>query len=1205
MRQQVAIAQDLVLVGGGHAHVHVLKSFGMRPMPGVRVTLIAREVETPYSGMLPGWVAGHYAFDECHIDLGRLTRFAGGRLIGDEAIGLDRAKRQLISRGHPPVRYDVLSLDIGSTPRAHDVPGAAENTVSVKPIAQFAARWEALLARARRMPKLRLAIVGGGAAGVELALCAQYRLAGLGVAPLEVVLVTRDGLLASHNRQVRRLFARMFAERGIVVRAGSAVVRVEPGLLICADGRRIAFDEALWVTDAGAASWLAKTGLPLTTDGFVTIDETLRSPADARIFAAGDVATMTDHPREKAGVYAVRQGPPLAANLRRALAGERLQRAVPQPRGLALIGTGDRHAVASRGPFAAYGTSWWQLKDWIDRRWMRRYRELPEMVPEPGEEPMRCGGCAAKVPAAVLGRVIDRLRPATSDRVAIGLDGADDAALIAFPGAPPLLQTVDFFRAMVDDPYLFGRIAATHALNDIYAMGGQPETALAIATLPAARPEIVEQDLFHMLRGGLDVLEPAGAVLVGGHSAEGAELALGFAVTGRAPSGTLLRKGGLRTGDRLILTKPLGTGIILAADGRGLAPARVVEGAIATMLQSAASAADCLVAHGATACTDVTGFGLLGHLLEMLRASNRDADLDPEAIPALDGALDLLGRGFTSSLHADNLAALAALATGEAHPVAALLIDPQTAGGLLAGIPAARAAACIARLGALGYRAAVIGRIAPASGIEPRVTPPAWRCRGRAGPGHRLMTGSEHQGRAALPAVDKVLRSERGCACVAQYGRALVVDAVRAALAERRSLDAAASVAEIVEQSARALARLVRPSQRRVFNLTGTVLHTNLGRAPLPEEAIAAAAEAMRDPSTLEYDLETGRRGERDDHVSGWLKRLTGAEAALAVNNNAGALVLVLNALADGRETIVSRGELIEIGGSFRLPDIMARAGTRLREVGTTNRTHLADFAAAIGPQTALILKAHTSNYTIEGFTAAVPAVRLAALAHERAIPFVEDLGSGSLIDLSTWGLPHEPTVAEALGAGADLVTFSGDKLLGGPQAGLIVGRADLIAALAKNPLKRALRLDKIRLAALEAVLRLYADPDRLPERLPTLRLLSRPAAEVEGLARRVLPALAKALAGVAEASLIETCSQIGSGALPVSLLPSTALALRPIGHRGGAVEALARALRALPVPVIGRIEAGTVLLDLRCLEDEAGFLAQLAALPGTTTSQE
>ena len=727
MQQPVAITQDLVLVGGGHAHVHVLKSFGMRPMAGVRVTLIARDVETPYSGMLPGWVAGHYDFDECHIDLGRLARFAGARLIRDEAVGIARPESQaegrVLCRGHPPIRWDFLSLDIGSAPRAEDVPGAAGHAVPVKPIAHFAARWEALLARARHAPRLRLAVVGGGAGGVELALSAQHRLARVCDGPVEVTLVTRDALLPSHGRGVRMRFERILAERGIAVVADNAVIRVEPGSLMCADGRRIGFDEALWVTAAGAAPWLADTGLPLTAAGFVAIDECLRSPVDPRIFAAGNVATMTAHPREKAGVYAVRQGPPLAANLRRVLAGKPPRRTIPQKRGLALIGTGGRHAVASRGPFAAQGAFLWRLKEWIDRRWMRRYRELPEMQPEAGEEPMRCGGCAAKVPAAVLGRVIGKLRPATNDTVAIGLDSPDDAALIAFPGAPPLLQTVDFFRAMVTDPYLFGRIAATHALGDIYAMGAAPDTALAIATLPPARAAVVEHDLFHMLRGALDVLEPAGAALVGGHSAEGAELALGFAVTGRGLlAGKLLRKGGLRPGDRLILTKPLGTGVILAADGRGVAPAKAVEDAIAAMLQSSAPAAACLLAHGASACTDVTGFGLLGHLNEMLRASDADAVLDPAAIPALGGALALVARGIASSLHADNLAALAALDNaGRSHPLAPLLIDPQTAGGLLAGLPADRAGRCLDELRRLGCRAALIGHVEAAGGGGPRV----------------------------------------------------------------------------------------------------------------------------------------------------------------------------------------------------------------------------------------------------------------------------------------------------------------------------------------------------------------------------------------------------------------------------------------------------------------------------------------------------
>jgi len=453
---------------------------------------------------------------------------------------------------------------------------------------------------------------------------------------------------------------------------------------------------------------------------------------------------------------------------------------------------------------------------------------------------------------------------------------------------------------------------------------------------------------------------------------------------------------------------------------------------------------------------------------------------------------------------------------------------------------------------------------------------------------------AERRGRAALPSVDRVLREAQ--ALVELYGRAAVTETVRDVLAKRRERGEAATIATILADSSAFLARLMRKSQRRVFNLTGTVLHTNLGRSPLPEEAIEAAAEAMREPTTLEYDIDGGRRGERDDHVAGWLTRLTGAAAALAVNNNAGALVLALNALAAGKETIVSRGELIEIGGAFRLPDIMARTGTTLREVGTTNRTHLRDFAAAIGPRTGLILKVHTSNYTVQGFTAAAPTPELAELAHKHKLPLVEDLGSGTLVGLEAWGLPHEPTVAEALKAGADLVTFSGDKLLGGPQAGLVVGRADLIAALAKNPLKRALRLDKIRLAALEAVLRLYADPDRLAARLPALRLLTRPAAEIETLAGRLLPVVAAALAGVATAETVETKSQIGSGALPVSLLPSAGLALRPVAASGKAVERLAQRLRDLPIPVIGHIAGGALVLDLRCLEDEAGFLANVSS---------
>jgi len=478
-----------------------------------------------------------------------------------------------------------------------------------------------------------------------------------------------------------------------------------------------------------------------------------------------------------------------------------------------------------------------------------------------------------------------------------------------------------------------------------------------------------------------------------------------------------------------------------------------------------------------------------------------------------------------------------------------------------------------------------------------------------------------------LPAVHLIL-SDAGCQpLIEQYGRTQTTDTARALLADLRTrllaaradggsasneathaaagaaidtgTGTATDIPALLAMLAERLQRSNRSNLRAVFNLTGTVLHTNLGRALLPDSAVQAVAEALRWPMNLEWDIDTGKRGDRDNLVEELLLELTGAEAATIVNNNAAAVLLMLNTLALGREVIVSRGELVEIGGAFRIPDVMTRAGAVLREVGSTNRTHLKDYAEAAGPQTALMMKVHCSNYEITGFTKSVELPELAPLAKSHQIDVAVDLGSGTLVDLEQYGLPHETTVRETIAAGADLVTFSGDKLLGGPQCGIIVGRADLIAQIKKNPLKRALRVGKLTLAALEPVLALYRAPDLLPERLTTLKLLTRPAAAMRAQAAAIAAPLQAALGASYAVTAEAMTSQIGSGALPVDQLPSFGLVIRANGKASNALGKLEQRLRALPLPVIGRVAHDALWLDLRCLNDEQQekFVAQLALL--------
>ena len=774
------VLRDLVLVGGGHSHVGVLRMFAMKPEPGLRITVICTDIDTPYSGMLPGYISGHYNFDEVHIDLGRLCAFAGARLYRDAVIGIDRQNQRVVCQNRPAVAYDLLSINIGSTPQIKNVEGAQALAVPVKPIAQFNQRWLALLEKARQWPTYRgrmtIAVVGGGAGGVELLLSMQYRLRNefkaLGRNPEDlkfVLLTSGDTILPTHNPRVRARFAKVLQERNVDVHTQAEVIQVSPGCLHTQQGLTYDADETMWVTQAGGPGWLQSTGLTLDAQGFIQVNAELQSVNDPLVFAAGDIASFADRPLEKAGVFAVRMGKPLAENLRRSLRGKKPLAYQPQRQWLALISTGNRYAVGSRGMLSFAGAWVWHWKDSIDRQFMRRFTELPSMASgQPGanagssvramgqllrtiftqgqapttrltlsaEESlqaisaiaMRCGGCGAKVGSNILSRALGSLKPVERADVLIGLHSPDDAAVVRVPPGMAMVHTVDFFRAFIDDPYLFGKVAANHALGDIFAMGAEAQTATAVVTVPPGLESKVEDLLMQMMGGAIEVLNAAGCALVGGHTGEGKELALGFAINGlidEKMSG-VMRKGGMQPNDVLLLTKPMGTGTLFAAHARHAAKGRWIDAALQSMVQSNQMGAKILLSHGATACTDLTGFGLLGHLVEMTRPSGVDAELQLSALPLLDGAVDCVKAGIVSSLQPANVRLRRALRNAEEFindPRYPLLFDPQTAGGLLASVPAAQADACVQALQAAGYpHTAIIGKItAQGEALEPVV----------------------------------------------------------------------------------------------------------------------------------------------------------------------------------------------------------------------------------------------------------------------------------------------------------------------------------------------------------------------------------------------------------------------------------------------------------------------------------------------------
>lgn len=735
--------RELVLVGGGHTHVQVLRAFAMEPPPGVRTTVVLDRPVAVYSGMVPGFVAGQYRADELEIDVVPLARRAGARVVLARCLGVDPRERRVLVAGRPALRYDVASFDVGSTVAGLELPGVAAFALPTRPVARLVARVDELLAggglgagagtEASSEP-FQVAVVGGGAGGVELAFALRHRLGAGGRAVAVTLLDSGEEILPRYPPALVRRVRRWAGRRGIEIVTGVRVAEVTRSGIALDSGATRHADLVVWVSGAVAHGILRASGLATDARGFALVGPTLQVPEHPEIFAVGDCATLHDHPQTpKAGVYAVRQGPYLVHNLRVALGGGgTLRRYRPQRDFLTLLNLGDGEIGQAHALGAKWGVSFegrWalRLKDWIDRRFMTRFQVLADdgrpraALADLGAmdreaAAMRCGGCAAKLGATALAAALRRLPAAREDpSVVLGLAAADDAAAIRTTGGDLVAVTVDAFRAFTDDPFLVGRVAAVNAVSDLHAKGARPRHALALVTLPEDDPA-GEETLFQVLAGVRAALDALDVTLLGGHTTTGAELAVGLTVLGDAV-GELLPLGGLRPGQALVLTKALGTGVLFHADMQGLARGPWIEAAIAAMTRSNADAARVAREHGATAMTDVSGFGLAVHLGEMLRASRVAAELDLAALPLLDGAPELLRRGLRSTFHPENAAAARELLARVDDPAVAVLLDPQTSGGLLFGVPTDRAVDAVAALHAAGdTAAAIVGHVVATDG---------------------------------------------------------------------------------------------------------------------------------------------------------------------------------------------------------------------------------------------------------------------------------------------------------------------------------------------------------------------------------------------------------------------------------------------------------------------------------------------------------
>lgn len=738
-------SKRLVLLGGGHSHLSVLMHFAKNPLPGLDITLVSKDIDTPYSGALPAFIAGTYGEDELFIDLRPLAVMAGARIIQAQVDQVDLESKQIHCVGRPPVCFDYLSINIGSRPESSRIPGAEQFALPVKPIEAFLRRWQQVrddaVSALTGGQAFSLAVVGGGPASVEMACALQEAIlqrCDSGADALQVHLISSaNTILGGHSKKAQDLVAKTLQDKGIRIRTSCEVIAIEEAQIRLRDQTEefnLATDCCVLATGASPAQWLATTGLALDEHGFVRVTRSLQSVSHSNVFAAGDIASIDGNPRPKSGVYAVRQGKPLARNLRRFALGKSLRHYRPQTQALALLSMGRSGAIASRGGFAMQGQWVARWKDRIDRAFVRKFSSLPDpgvpmsMSENLLERPtpvMHCAGCAAKLGSGILGNVLESLHSCSHGDIESSLQSIEDTSIIRIDGHRVLLQSVDHFRSFINDPYVFARVATNHCLSDIHAMGATAHSALAIVSLPHSTKVIMEEQMRQVMTGCTEVLNAHNTALIGGHTSEAESLSFGLSVNAFANPDSLLRKTGMQEGDLLVLTKALGTGVLFAADMRFRARHRWINAALTQMQRSNQMAAHLFIRNGATACTDVTGFGLLGHLREMLVPESCTVSVQLGALPILEGALTCFERGIVSSLHADN-AALADIILNatdyEQHPHLPVLFDPQTAGGLLASLPFDKADACLKQLRENGYPDAVcIGRVIRREGDVPSV----------------------------------------------------------------------------------------------------------------------------------------------------------------------------------------------------------------------------------------------------------------------------------------------------------------------------------------------------------------------------------------------------------------------------------------------------------------------------------------------------